>query len=83
VCECLDRGDNTAHVDECCYEDWLAFREGQASGVYMLEGRKAAYQRAMKVVEAAKRWDQAGATSEDEAWELREALTEFEEGEKK
>ena len=27
MCECLDRGDGTAHVDECCYADWKAWRE--------------------------------------------------------
>ncbi len=23
MCECLDRGDGTVHVDQCCYDDWL------------------------------------------------------------
>ena len=27
MCECLDRGDNTAHVDKCYYADWKAWRE--------------------------------------------------------
>jgi hypothetical protein len=27
MCECLDRGDGTAHVDECCYADWVRFRD--------------------------------------------------------
>ncbi|HLC28351.1 MAG TPA: hypothetical protein VJL07_02775 [Dehalococcoidia bacterium] len=57
MCECLDRGDGTAHVDECCLEDWLAFREGQKSGVYMLAGKKFAKQMQLlrAVAEAAER----------------------------
>lgn len=29
MCKCLDRGDRTAHVDECCYDEWVDFRDRQ------------------------------------------------------
>jgi len=77
-----------SHLSEACRKmalsDWhLRLRQEEADAL------RAAYEQAMKVVEVARRWNAARFSEDvlqrdhDEAWELRAALREFEEGEKK